>query len=38
MAEKGQPAPNLPPMHKTTKTKATDQTKGKDPSQKTPQS
>ena len=36
MAEKGPPAPKLPPMHKTTKTKATDQAKVKDSSQKTP--
>ena len=36
MAEKGLPAPKLPPMHKTTKTKATDQVMGKDPSEKNP--
>ena len=36
MAEKGLPPPKLPPMHKITKTKATDQAKAKDTSQKTP--
>ena len=34
MVEKGLPAPKLPPTQKTTKTKATDQAKGKDPSLK----
>ena len=35
MAEKGSSTPKRPPMHKTIKTKATDQAKVKDPSQKT---
>ena len=32
MAEKGLPAPTLPPMQKTAKTKSAEQAKGKDPS------
>ena len=30
MAEKGPPVPKIPPVHKTTKNKVTDQAKGKD--------
>ena len=36
MTEKGLPVPKLPSTQKTTKIKATDHAKGKDPSQKNP--